>query len=218
MTNWFVLPGMGASSSMYNSLKQELNFDVHFLNWPKYKNEVSYKDIAGRIITENNICDADVIGGSSLGGMIALEISTIVNTKAVILMGSAIRWNEINKLLSMLSPLSPVTPISLIQALSGKNEHIVSQMFADSDPDFIRAMCKYISSWPGYRGAIDKVYRIHGQKDHIITCPKSDCEVVKDAGHLLAITHARECATFIEKVGSHLTHFCTGGIGSDLNY
>jgi hypothetical protein len=198
---------MGASSKMYNSLKQELSFDVHFLNWPKYQNEVSYKDIAESVIAENHIRDTDLIGGSSLGGMVALEIAAILKPKAVILMGSAISGSEINKLLSVFSSFASIAPISFIQTLSGKNEHIVSQMFSDSDPDFIRAMCKYIPTWPGYQGAIDKVYRIHGQNDRIITCPKSGCDVIKDAGHLLAITHAKECAALIEKVSSHLTCF-----------
>jgi hypothetical protein len=205
MTGWFILPGMGASSNMYNSLEKELGFDVHLINWPKYQNEITYKEIADRIIAENQIRETDIIAGSSLGGMIALEIFTLLNTKSVVLMGSAISKNEINKLLSLFTPFTSITPISFIQTLSGKNENIISQMFADSDPDFIRAMCKYISSWPGYKGATDKVYRIHGKKDHIITCPKSGCDVIKDAGHLLAITHAKECAIFIEKVNSHLT-------------
>ena len=205
MNEWFILPGMGASSKMYNSLKQELNFDVHFLNWPKYQDEVSYKDIAERIIVENHIRDTDIIGGSSLGGMIALEIASILDTKAVILMGSAICRNEINKLLSAFSSFSSITPISFIQTLAGKNKHIISQMFSDSDPVFIRAMCKYISSWPGYQGAIDKVYRIHGHNDHIISCPKSGCDIIENAGHLLPISHAKECAALLERVKSHLT-------------
>lgn len=196
---------MGASSDMYNSLKKELDFNVDFLNWPKYQNEISYKEVAERIIAENNICETDIIGGSSLGGMIALEIAEIMNSKAVILMGSAMSKAEINKMLSIFSSVASITPISFIQTLSGKNEHIISQMFSDSDSHFIRAMCKYISLWPGYKGNFDKVYRIHGQKDHIITCPKSGCEAIKNAGHLLAITHAKECASFIEKVNSHLT-------------
>lgn len=209
MNDWFILPGMGASSNMYNSLKQELNFDVHFLNWPKYQNEASFKDIAERLIEENNIRDVDIIGGSSLGGMIALEIASILDIKAVILMGSAISRNEINKLLSIFSPFTSIAPISFIQTLAGKNKHIISQMFSDSDPAFIRAMCKYISSWPGYQGPIDKIYRIHGQKDHIISCPKSGCEVIENAGHLLPISHAKECAALIERAESHLTNAST---------
>jgi esterase/lipase len=205
MTEWYILPGMGATSEMYCSLKREMSFTVHFLDWPSYQSEISYKEIAERIIAENAITENDIVGGSSLGGMVALEVSMKLNTKAAVLIGSALYNSEINKLLSSLSPLASITPFSFIQTLAGKNEQIVSQMFSASDPNFIRSMCKYISMWQGYTGPIEKIYRIHGKKDHIISCPDSGCDVIENAGHLLAITHAKECASFIEKMNHHLT-------------
>ncbi|MFH2045084.1 MAG: alpha/beta hydrolase [Pseudomonadota bacterium] len=204
MTKWYILPGMGASSEMYDSLRRNLSFEVNFLNWPKYQKEVTYKEVAERLISENQISSNDIIGGSSLGGMIALEIAMILNAKAVVLMGSALHKKEIKRLISLLSPLASITPLSFIQTLSGRIDDVVSQMFSESDPDFIRSMSRYVSSWPGYRGAADNVFRLHGKKDHIITCPKSDCEVIKDAGHLLAITHPGECSDFFEKTNKFL--------------
>ncbi len=205
MTKWYILPGMGATSEMYSSLKRELSFTVQFLDWPCYQGEISYKEIAERIIAENAISEKDIVGGSSLGGMVALEVAMKLNSKAAVLMGSAFYNSEINKLLAMLSPFASITPFSFIQTLAGKNEQVVSQMFSASDPDFIRSMCKYILMWQGYSGSIKKIYRIHGKKDHIINCPAGECEVVENAGHLLAITHAKECAAFIEKTNDHLT-------------
>jgi hypothetical protein len=207
MTEWYILPGMGATSEMYSSLKRELSFNAHFLDWPQYQGETSFKEVAERIIAENPINKNDVVGGSSLGGMIALEISMILNTNTVVLLGSALKNDEINRLLAMISPLASITPLSFIQAIAGKNEEVVSQMFSASDPDFIRSMCKHVSLWSGYLGPIEKIFRIHGQKDHIITCPQSGCDVIDNAGHLLAITHANECSKFLEKTKSHLNGF-----------
>ena len=205
MTEWYILPGMGATSEMYSSLRRGLSFNAHFIDWPKYQNEISFKKVAERIIEENHISDNDVIGGSSLGGMIALEIAMILNARAVILIGSALRIVEINGLLTTISPLVTITPLSFVQAIAGKNEEVVSHMFSASNPDFIRSMCKYVRQWSGYIGPIEKVFRIHGKKDHIITCPQSDCDVIENAGHLLAITHANECSRFLEKTKAHLT-------------
>jgi hypothetical protein len=205
MTEWYILPGMGATSEMYSSLKRELSFNAHFLDWPKYRNEISFKEVAERIIAENPIKQNDVVAGSSLGGMIALEVSMILNTKAIVLMGSACRNSEINRMLAMISPFTSIIPLSFIQAIAGKHEDVVSKMFSASNPDFIRSMCKYVSLWPGYFGPIEKVFRIHGQKDHIITCPRSNCDVIKEAGHFLAITHANECSKFLEKTKARLT-------------
>jgi hypothetical protein len=77
-------------------------------------------------------------------------------------------------------------------------------MFADADPEFIRAMCAYLPSWTGYHGPAEKLFRLHGKKDHVIPCPTSGCEIVEEAGHLLAITHPAETAVFMERVGVRL--------------
>ena len=57
---------MGASSEMYDSLMRELNFQFHLLNWPEYRNEVTYREIAERIVEENGI-NHDDITGSKVG-------------------------------------------------------------------------------------------------------------------------------------------------------
>jgi len=72
---WFLLPGMGATDAMYNGLKHKLGFKVNFLNWPEYRGEKMYADVARRVLKENDIGADDVVGGSSLGGMVALEIA-----------------------------------------------------------------------------------------------------------------------------------------------
>jgi pimeloyl-ACP methyl ester carboxylesterase len=197
---WLILPGMGATAAMYNGLKHRLGFQVNFLNWPEYHGEETYADVARRIIKEHDIGTEDVVGGSSLGGMVALEIARLSDVKAIVLLGSAVNRKEVQTLLAMLSPLATAAPITIIQALVGKHQNLVSTMFADSDPEFIRAMCSYLPSWPGYDGPLEKLFRLHGKKDHVIPCPAMGCEVVETAGHLLAITHPAETAAFLQGV------------------
>ncbi len=205
MTKWFLLPGMGATSAMYDELRDEIDFDIDFVNWPIYSGESSYEEVANRIIGENHISAGDIVGGSSLGGMVAIEIANIIQPKAIVLIGSAINANEIQRLLKLLSPLASATPISLIQTLCGKHKHIVSQMFYESDPAFIRAMSLYLTSWRGNKGEIRKIHRLHGKKDHVIPHPSSHCEVINNAGHLLALTHSEETGLFLNKIHWHLT-------------
>jgi len=140
--------------------------------------------------------------------MVALEIAGLIQLKAVILIGSAMNKGEVNGLLTLLSPFAVVTPITLVQLLAGKHRNLVTAMLADSNPDFIRTMCTYLRSWPGYSGAGDQVFRIHGKKDHIIPCPATGCDVIDDAGHLVAITHAREVAGFLKSINLKLTNKC----------
>ena len=202
---WFLLPGMGADSSMYDVLQAHLTFEVSFINWPKYGGEKSYVEVAKRVIDETTIMDGDIVGGSSLGGMIALEVARLKKLKAVVLIGSAIDPTEIQAILALLFPIAALTPISLIQLLVGKHQGAIARMFAEADPSFIRAMCRYLQEWPGFTTSLAPVYRIHGQKDHVIPCPRAGCEIIENAGHLVAVTHSKKCAEALNRIKTQLT-------------
>jgi len=197
---------MGADSSMYYLLRQKLTFEINFINWPKYRDEKTYSETAKRVIEENNIEDNDIVGGSSLGGMVAVEIARQKRLKAIVLIGSAISPADVQGILSLLAPLTAITPISLIQILIGKHDNIITKMFAEADSDFIRAMCQYLPKWSGVSNTSAPLFRIHGEKDNVIPCPKAGCEIVANAGHLLAITHAKECGEYLSKINRQLTN------------
>lgn len=197
---------MGANHLMYDALRAELTFDINFIDWPKYVKDKTYSEIAKRVIEENSIKDGDIVGGSSLGGMVAIEIARQKELKAVILIGSASRPAEIQGVLSLLAPVAAITPISFIQLLIGKHENIIAKMFAETDSEFIRAMCLYLPKWSGVNAPSAPVFRIHGQKDNLIPCPKEECEIISNAGHLIAITHAKECGDFLNKINQQFSN------------
>jgi pimeloyl-ACP methyl ester carboxylesterase len=181
-------------------MNNSIQFKINFLEWPKYSDEKTFTELALKIVQENNIQEGDIVGGSSLGGMIAIEIAKQKKLKAVILIGSAISRNEIQGILTLLAPLAFTAPISLIQLLIGKYDNIVTKMFASTETEFIRSMCQYLPKWLGIVEGLAPIFRLHGQNDHIIPCPSIDCEIIKGAGHLVAITHPKECAYFLNKL------------------
>jgi pimeloyl-ACP methyl ester carboxylesterase len=200
MKKWFLLPGMGATSAMYDALRPEIEFEVNFLDWPAYRGEPTYRDVAKSVIGEYDISDGDIVGGASLGGMVALEIAKLIKPKAIVLLGSAINRREVQSMLSVLAPLAAAAPISLMQCIAGKQHSLVAKMFSQSDPEFIRNMCLYLPSWPGYSEPDEVLFRLHGRKDRIIPCPAAGVTVVEDAGHLLAITHSQKVAVFLNSI------------------
>ena len=205
MPEWFILPGMGATSKMYSALNREIDFRINFIDWPVYQSETTFEDVAKRLIDEHQICQNDTIGGSSLGGMIALEIAMLLDSRAVVLMGSALNRYEINRLLGFLAPAAPIIPLSLTRIICKNSKNMIIRMFVDSDPDFIRTMCRYIPLWNGYRGSFEKVHRIHGKTDIVIPCPQDGCEIIENAGHLLPVTHPKACGSFLNRVNDALS-------------
>jgi pimeloyl-ACP methyl ester carboxylesterase len=193
----YLLPGMGATSKMYQGAWLDIN-PATCIDWPPYEGEASLSELAGKVASHYPIQDNDILIGSSMGGMVALEISKQLRLDRVVLVGSAIDVSEMNWLLTLLAPFVDSAPVAFFQKLAVRHNGLFLQMFAASDADFMKAMCKAISSWGGYPGDLTRVTRIHGEKDKVIKCPQ-DCHVIKRAGHLLPITHATKCVDLIHR-------------------
>ncbi len=204
----FLLPGMGADSSMYCGPWRDLDF-LRFANWPEWRGETTLDAVAGRIVAANEIRPGDIVGGSSLGGMVALEIARQIPVRAVVLIGSAAEGHEINSFLRLVAPLASLTPIRFGQILAGISaDPRIGESFSRADSAFIRSMCRALASWPGgiAPGAAYSVLRIHGARDLVIPCPRRDAaRVVPGAGHLVAITHPAECVEWITGIYANLT-------------
>ncbi len=63
MDRTFILPGMGADSSMYQSKEYENIKRVIFVDWPPYKGEKTVKDVAEGVINQYKITKHDIVGG-----------------------------------------------------------------------------------------------------------------------------------------------------------
>ena len=188
---------MGANHKMYSEYGAWSSLEeVTFLDWPAYGGEKTLHDVAKRLVTENGIKADDNIGGSSLGGMVAIEIYKILGNQKVVLIGSALNKSEINPLLRTISPLAEVTPLKLIQLFTGKYDSNLFEMFTEADSAFIKSMCRAIVDWEGYGDSEKDIIRIHGEKDLIIKCPKN-CFQIAGGGHLITMTHQKECVNLI---------------------
>ena len=194
---------MGADSGMYANKAYEKLPGIHFVDWPPNNNEQSISEIANRVIKENNISDDFIVGGSSLGGIVASELSKLVKVKKLILIGSTLSPLNINPALKSISGLSEIAPVSLIQILAGKVsltfEDSLIEMFSRADSEFIKTMCQAVFEWDGNLEPECEVCQIHGAKDKVISPPSSDATILEDAGHLIAVTHSERVAKFISE-------------------
>ncbi len=194
----YVLPGMGADHRMYRAPWSSLP-DCHFINWPQYAGEKTLTDVARSVMREYEIQQGAWLVGSSLGGMVACEITKFIPVRGLILVGSAQSKDEVGLLLTWLSPFIGLAPLGFIQKLAGKAPTVLTQMFKDSDPSFVRTMCRAIMKWEGLADANVTLHRIHGRKDLVIPLPKK-VQVTLEGGHLIAMTHAQACVAFVRTV------------------
>ncbi len=189
------LPGMGADHRIFPDPWSTLpDFVSH--DWGPHSGEQTLSDVARSMCEHCQIKEGDDLVGVSLGGMVACEITKIRKISRLYLVGSAIKKEEISKLLAAMHPLAKVAPFDWIRLSANSIPTDLAQMLAGADSSFIRTMCAAIFQWEGLGQPKTQVFRIHGRHDLIIPPPKA-VDLLLDGGHLISLTHAAECVDFI---------------------
>jgi pimeloyl-ACP methyl ester carboxylesterase len=193
----YALPGMGADRRVFPGAWQEL-VDVKFVEWAPYASARSIPDLGAMIAEGEGISDGDSLLGTSLGGMVACEIAKLRRIERLVLVAGAVGRDEISGLLSMLRPLAPYAPVKLVKAVSSSVPGDLAGMMGNADEEFVRSMCAAILDWQGLGGPHSGLIRIHGKRDFVIL-PPGKADLLLAGGHLIAMTHARECVEFLER-------------------
>lgn len=188
---------MGANHRMYPAPWTSIaGFCAH--DWPPYRGQESLSTVAKDICEQYEIRDGDLLVGSSLGGMVGCEITRLRRIPALFLVGSALLKTEISWLVSALHPLARFAPLEWVRRSAGHIPSEVAAMFAETEPDFVRAMVEPIFRWDGGVAANTIVHRIHGRRDRIIP-PPGGVDLLLDGGHLIAMTNVSECVRYVEE-------------------
>ncbi len=196
-----ILPGMGADAAMYAAPEYRALGAVEFADWPAHHGEATIEAVARRIAADRALGPGAVVGGSSLGGMVAAEIAKQTGAGRLLLIGSALHPSAVNPALRTFAAGADFIPIPLLQAISGMlsagQRDSLLAMFRRSDPAFVRAMARAIFEWGGADPPSCPVAWIHGALDGVIFPPTEGAEIIPDGGHLIAMTHPERVAEFI---------------------
>jgi pimeloyl-ACP methyl ester carboxylesterase len=186
------LPGLGGDYRMYAGPWLRLP-DLVRINWPTNYLPHSIIDLA-RWTAARLPGPPRLIIGSSMGGMVGLELARLLKVSDVCLVGSATSHREINPSLRRLAPLARVAPFTAAAAFASGIPLLPPQMFAQQNPEFIRTMIKRIVTW-SFSGRAN-IFRIHGRHDPIIPYQRADRVV--NGTHLISVRNAAACVEAIQ--------------------
>jgi pimeloyl-ACP methyl ester carboxylesterase len=213
----FVLPGIGADDRFLDA--QRTIRDIRPITWiaPAHPRE-TLGQYAQRLASELCISEPFDLGGSSFGGMIALELARYLAPQRVFLFGSCRSPRSIAPLLRALRFFAPVLPDRLLRPPRvlqplvarwfGARSHAHVQLFADMlavpPIEFIRWASIAIFSWEGVEELPMPIHHVHGDRDRLIPVRGVHPDrVIAGAGHLLNITHPSAVNDFIADVDRH---------------
>jgi len=183
--------------------------------WIEPRSGESLGQYAGRLADTIPPDGPMILGGVSLGGMIAYEMAARLRPKALVLIASCRSPQAIRRSLYRAAGLARWTPTccfafskilapcfaGLLNRCAKEHLRLALTMYRDANPRFLRWACQAIHDWrpdplPGV-----PVFHIHGTHDRLIPAAQVSAHVyVPLGGHLINVTHADQVNDFLRQV------------------
>ncbi|MFO1317386.1 MAG: hypothetical protein U1F58_17480 [Burkholderiales bacterium] len=208
----YLIPGLGADSRTYRGPWEEIP-GVRFVEWPDYDGEPSIPAVARFVADAWRIPDGAVLVAASFGGAVACEIAGLRALRAVVLIGGSPLPADYEGARTMRA-IARFVPLARVQRFLRRREGIrrarygrtpspfmlalldAVEQFSVCPITFYRQMLDALATWRGCADTGARLVRIHGRHDTKVRFP-AHADLALDGGHLIASTHARECADFI---------------------
>ena len=210
-----LLSGLGADERLL--VLQRLRFPSLIVpRWIEPIPNETLRDYSKRMAATIEPQDNMILGGVSMGGMVALEIAQILKLRGVVLIAACYTPSEIASWVRTVAAVGRVTPaffgdhirkfaelgMSAMGVREPAHKAVVLEIAKDVSFKFARWAASAILDWPGVAPLalcpVCPVLRIHGSRDHMIRCPVALAPagqtnvLIAGAGHVLNLTHAGE--------------------------
>jgi pimeloyl-ACP methyl ester carboxylesterase len=211
-----LIPGLGTDERLFERQRQAFP-DLWVPPWILVRDDESLAIYAARMaeIIRERQSEPIVLGGVSLGGMLAYEIARHVKPQAVVLIASCRTRRGIRGFFRAAGHIWPIVPsgafkvakfisipaLRMFGELMPEHRRLCAQMFSESDARFMHWAISAILNWNPAPLVQTPVYQIHGAHDRIIPlkCVAPD-EILPHGGHLINLTHADAVNAFIQGV------------------
>lgn len=205
-----LLPGLGADHRLFQR-QQEVVPGLVVPPWPEPRPEDSLSTFAARLAQDIPRSDWLYVGGSSFGGMVAVELAALVRPRGVILIGSCSDPRSISPLARQLRALARALPVRAFHPrrwslplvlpkfgrLSREDRQLFMSMACETPASFLKWGVAAMLSWRPTPSAAP-IHHIHGSADRLIPLRLVHPDrVVPGGGHLLSLTHPREVNAFL---------------------
>jgi pimeloyl-ACP methyl ester carboxylesterase len=213
-----LLPGLGADVRLFEPQRRAFPQLVVPPWIPPKKNE-SLSAYAARMaeMIEPPPSGPWILGGVSMGGMIAYEMARHRKPDTVVLIASCRTRQSLRHGFHAGAHVVPWLPVGIWSVakwlapsvLAGSRRYDAAaqsrlvRMFQEMDSAFMHWALSAILGWNPTLLAGVRVFQIHGGRDLMIPARSVDADtLIADGGHMINLTHAEEVNAFIAKAAA----------------
>lgn len=208
-----LFPGLGCDARLF-APQREAFPELIVPSWISPGKRESLQDYARRYagVVASEHPGPMILGGVSLGGMVAYEMARHLRPKAVVQIAScrsqrAFRatWRAGRHLLpwlplqtwSVAKGLAP-SVVKATRFLAARDRTLTVTMFREMDSGFMHWALQALLAWNPTKLEGVPVFQIHGRRDWLLPARWVEADrYIPDGGHMINLTHATEVNAFI---------------------
>ncbi len=202
----YLIPGLGADGRMYMPQLKVLPNAVILEHQKPLKGETLVQ-YAKRLSAQVDTSEPFILIGTSLGGIIAIEMARIIHPDKVILISSvkhrgempawmrAMRHLKLHNLLSGQNFIrfSNANVKRLITKRDTKVARLLMDMHNSADPEFVQWAINEVVNWKGGEDYRKDVIHIHGTSDRLFPHVNiKDAVYIKGGSHVMGLTQSQD--------------------------
>ena len=204
----FAISGLGADERVFDYLT--LDHEIVPIRWIAPRKKETIIAYSERLIQEYKISDENeyAILGVSFGGLIAIEISKMVNPKWTILISSVETRSELSSIIKLLgkSKLLNLIPKEILkpppfiaQFMFGTNQRILLKaILKDSDLTFTKWALKELTNWKN-ETILPNLIKIGGSKDKLLPPRGNNTILIEHGAHFMIVDKAEEISNILNE-------------------
>ncbi len=208
----FLIPGLGADARIFQYIDLQ-GHDVVPVSWVEPEKQDTLSSYAQKLIDHYKITPGSVVIGSSLGGMLTVEIAKRLKLDKAVLISSIKTASEAPKLhkwyrflpLYKLIPSSWLPQIGFIVRMAmGKmskhHQELFESMLKGTSPKFIKWALGAILHWDNQTIPAN-VYHITGDKDKVFPHQRiKGATIIEGGTHIMIYTKAKEINNWLKDI------------------
>lgn len=212
-THVYLIPGQGADERLFTHFELDPAFIVHKLQYTTPAKGTTMQEYAHQMAAQIDTSHPFVLIGTSLGGMLAIEMTEFLHPEKVIILSSAKCRQELPRRYRFMKkfPLYKIVPPRvvkggarilqpLVEPDRRKEKRIFKSMLKAKDPLFMKRSVVMIINWE--RDSFpENVVHIHGSKDHTLPTKNIGKSVIIEEGsHMMTLTRGKELSRIINEI------------------
>lgn len=213
MSKIFLISGLGADTRLYNNIDIPEDNEVVPVDWIEPHETDTLETYTQKVIYQYDIRPNSIVIGTSLGGMLAVEIAKKVDLKKVILISSIKTKKEAPTYFSAFRvlPIYKIFPKQtlnklgfLIKSLFGPlNDHdawLFNDMLSKNSPKFMKWALGAVLKWDNLTIPAN-VFHIHGDKDRVFPVKNiKDATIIKGGNHIMIFDKAKQVNKWLKSI------------------